>query len=573
MVGSADETLSKATDESYSLAIGPSSTATARAPTVFGALHALETFSQLAQLGSLSTSLYVEDRPLWPHRGLMVDAARRFLPLPLLRSIIDGLAYSKMNVLHMHLTDEPAARFESKVYPELTAHLPPGTFYTQADLKALIAYAKGRGVRIIAELDVPAHAGGLRPLEAAGRGLSYCDKAKTTLASDAKTLAVVDKLFEELATIFEEEEALHFGADEACKHDVCPEGCSYEQVHALEKHVQATIKDKLGKTPMGWNDVFSDPKASAPNAAAEGTLIQNWGKQSLATFAGKGFSVLDSNYQQMYLQQQCCRGSDVPTGAHDKYSLCFYRDSGAGLTGGGGGGGGGNSPPNPLRKFMDGGEVAMWSDNYCPAPHCAINGTYGWMYDSPAQDAVFSESFGNVVFPGTASAAGSLWNWNSSLAPHFLPSTEMQNAIDAHTRRLTQRNVRACQPGCACDWDSSCLGNASSFYAPSGAATPKNVKVTLTNGGCPFKVHVKARTPCSTLTGHDLVPGGLALGETGTVAGSDFILSGLADHGKTEKDGDQFSTWVGDGTWMNVVISLNVTCDDTTYISMVPVAV
>ena len=116
---------------------------------------------------------------------------------------------------------------------------------------------------------------------------------------------------------------------------------------------------------MGWNDVFSDPKVSEPNAAMAGTIIQNWGKKPTSSFAAKGFPVVDSTYTEMYLSNQCCRIAP-PTGPYDKFKLCYWRDASEGIS-------------TDLRKLVDGGEVAMWSDLYCGSPHCAINGTYGWM--------------------------------------------------------------------------------------------------------------------------------------------------------------------------------------------------
>eukprot|EP00656_Telonema_subtile_P057455 TRINITY_DN9455_c0_g1_i2.p1 TRINITY_DN9455_c0_g1~~TRINITY_DN9455_c0_g1_i2.p1 ORF type:complete len:322 (-),score=94.50 TRINITY_DN9455_c0_g1_i2:142-1107(-) len=319
--------------------------------TVYGAMYGMESFSQLVSERLLSEEVAVQDAPGFRHRGLMVDTGRRFLPIPLLRSIIDGLGYTKMNVLHLHLSDEPAVRFESKLYPELTAGL-NGAFYTQEELQALVAYAKQRGVRVEPEIDVPAHAGGFKPL--VSKGIQYCDEQMTTLSDSASTLAVLDALFKEVAGVFNESEVIHFGADEACKSDVCPGNCTFDSVHALEKHMQQTIA-ALGKTPVGWNDVFSDPKTSAPNAALPGTVIQNWGKSSLDVFAAGGFHALDSAYQSMYLSQQCCSTSP-PTGPHDKYSLCYWKDTAS------------NVLPAHL-GLIDGGEVAMWSDMYLSLIH------------------------------------------------------------------------------------------------------------------------------------------------------------------------------------------------------------
>jgi len=550
-VTSSDETLSSATNESYSIQISGTD-ASIDAVTVYGAIRGLETFSQLVSIGSLTTNLTVSDEPFAVHRGLMVDTARRFLPLDLLRSLVDGLQFSKLNVLHLHLSDEPAFRMESTLFPELNADIPDKSYYTQSEMRDFISYARDRGVRVVPEIDLPGHAGGLAPL-AKTQNVTFCDgDQQTTLASDASTLAVVDKLLSEVASVFSDERVFHFGADEVCKHDVCPAGCNFDDVHAFEEHVQRTLVN-LGKTPMGWNDVFSDPKGEEPNAALPGTIVQNWGTKAPTTFAEKNFHVVDSNYRQMYLNQQCCRVVP-PTKPGDKYSMCYYRDSAQDMVG------------TPLARFFEGGETAQWSDNYCPAPECKINGTFGWMY-SRSMDAVFSESFSRSVFPGAAAAAGQLWSgYDTNLVPKGLPSDTFVESINAHTTRLNDRGVAACRVGCACDWESSCIGNASAFYGNKKDATPLNQRITLVNRGCDFTVKVRARTPCSTKNGDDL--GTLSgMNATFEVVGSDFILVGTTSD-KTVKAGDQFSIWVGDSTWMNLVETLYVTCDDTDYIYM-----
>ena len=104
------------TDESYSLTIpecgsvGASAFAFAQAATVYGALRALETFSQLVVF-DFDNSVYVvrqaplviKDAPRFPHRGLMIDTSRHFQPLPTNRSMIDSLPFAKLNVLHWQL--------------------------------------------------------------------------------------------------------------------------------------------------------------------------------------------------------------------------------------------------------------------------------------------------------------------------------------------------------------------------------------------------------------------------------------------------------------------------------------
>ena len=211
------------------------------------------------------------------------------------------------------------------------------------------------------------------------------------------------------------------------------------------------------------------------------------------------------------------------------------------------------------------GEVAMWTDSYCPSPSCSINGSYGWMHER-SQDNLFFESFSNMVFPHSYAAAGSLWSgYSSDLVPKGLPSDAFIDTLDAHTFRLRQRNISSCSSGCTCDWGSSCVGNQSAFYG--GVETSLNENIVLRNTGCDVNVKVKQRSPCSKLNEDDLgvlTPNG----DSFTVQGSDFILT-ASDHGSV-KASDQFSLWIGDSTWMDVSLVLNVSCDDGSYIYMTP---
>ncbi|KAK2720671.1 chitooligosaccharidolytic beta-N-acetylglucosaminidase-like isoform X2 [Artemia franciscana] len=158
------------TNESYSLWVnteGTSTVASIAAETCFGARHGLETLSQLISwdyaFGSLimQTSATIIDAPAYPHRGLMVDTARNFISLEKLLHIIDGLAHDKMNTLHLHLSDANSFPFDSKRVPQMAKYgaYSPRKVYSFEDLKELGEYANVRGVRIIPEIDAPAHAG------------------------------------------------------------------------------------------------------------------------------------------------------------------------------------------------------------------------------------------------------------------------------------------------------------------------------------------------------------------------------------------------------------------------------
>ena len=111
-------------NESYSLAVALNGSATLTAPTVWGALRGLETLSQLVSYDFLAKvyriapvlPLVIDDEPRFPHRGLMLDCGRHFLPISQLESTINALTYAKMNVLHLHLTESGAISIDSHVF-------------------------------------------------------------------------------------------------------------------------------------------------------------------------------------------------------------------------------------------------------------------------------------------------------------------------------------------------------------------------------------------------------------------------------------------------------------------------
>ena len=151
-------------DESYSLSLSEGG-GTLTAPSVWGALRGLETFAQLVQWDGdryvlCGLPLSVSDRPRFAWRGLLIDTARHYLPLPSLLAMLDAMAALKLNTLHWHLTDAHA--FPLQLDGAHTARLAAGALhashvYTAADLRAVVAAARLRGVRVVPELDMPGH--------------------------------------------------------------------------------------------------------------------------------------------------------------------------------------------------------------------------------------------------------------------------------------------------------------------------------------------------------------------------------------------------------------------------------
>lgn len=147
------------------LAIDSPDAATLFALSVWGVLRGLESFSQLLHMADDATSLRlnltsIEDAPRFAHRGLLLDTARHFMPLDTIRTLLDGMAYTKLNVFHWHIVDDQSFPYQSRQFPELSeraAYHPTQAVYTANDTAAVIEYARLRGIRVLVELDTPGH--------------------------------------------------------------------------------------------------------------------------------------------------------------------------------------------------------------------------------------------------------------------------------------------------------------------------------------------------------------------------------------------------------------------------------
>jgi hexosaminidase len=150
-------------DESYQLII-TSNKISINAANDLGALHGLETLLQLLQ--NNNTSFYfpvveISDSPRFTWRGLMIDAARHFQPVDVIKRNLDAMASMKMNVFHWHLADDQGWRIQLKNHPKLTELASDGYFYTQEEIKNIVKYADERGILVVPEIDVPGHASAL----------------------------------------------------------------------------------------------------------------------------------------------------------------------------------------------------------------------------------------------------------------------------------------------------------------------------------------------------------------------------------------------------------------------------
>ncbi len=321
-----------------------------------GVVRGLETFLQLvgpdpAAPGFTVPNLEVRDEPRFPWRGLSLDVSRHFIPVDGILRTIDGMAAVKLNVFHWHLSDDQGFRAESKRYPRLQREGSEGQFYTQAEIRDIIAYARQRGVRIVPEFDMPGHATswlagypelGSRPgpyqiVRAYGDPSGVIDPTRES------TYRFLDGFLGEMTKLFPDE-YFHIGGDEvdAKQWNSQPRIRDYMKQHHMgtAAELQAYFNQRVqkilaryGKRMVGWDEILGPglPKS---------VVIQSWrGQKSLAEAGRQGYSgILSAGF---YL--------DLMRPAAEHYAVDPLKGDTAGLT------------PEEQKRIL-GGEAAMWEE-------------------------------------------------------------------------------------------------------------------------------------------------------------------------------------------------------------------
>ena len=244
-------------DEGYRLTIAPRGVEV-EAAAEWGVLRAFATLVQLVQGGAQGPSLpclTIDDAPRFPWRGLMIDTARHFIRLETLMDTLDAMALFKLNVLHLHLSDDQAFRFRSRAHPELAD---PKAAYDADELRALVRAAGDRGIRVVPELDVPGHvASWLAVHPEWGMGAPVAAPATRfgvhpccLNPEDPAAMRAVRTLFGELAEVFPDR-FVHFGGDEVHLPDADP-----TTVQAPFNAQLLPALRNLDKTPIAWDEVM-----------------------------------------------------------------------------------------------------------------------------------------------------------------------------------------------------------------------------------------------------------------------------------------------------------------------------
>jgi hexosaminidase len=296
-------------DESYVLEVSASG-AKLTAPTPLGTMHGLQTFLQLvdvSQDGFAAPSVIIQDKPRFPWRGLMIDSARHFIPLDVIKRNLDGMEAVKMNVFHWHLSENQGFRVESRKFPKVHELGSDGLFYTQDEIRDVIVYARDRGIRVVPELDMPGHSTAWfvgHPELASGKGPYEIERRWGIFdaamdPTNEKVYKFLDDLIGEMAKIFPDH-FFHIGGDEVNgkEWDANPKIQAYMKAHGIKNNdaLQAYFSGRVqklvvkhGKAVVGWDEVL------VPGVPKD-IVIQSWrGQASLAQAAKQGYRGILSN--------------------------------------------------------------------------------------------------------------------------------------------------------------------------------------------------------------------------------------------------------------------------------------
>ncbi|XP_057961121.1 beta-hexosaminidase 3 [Malania oleifera] len=405
---SAKDELQYGIDESYQLSIPANRKKTfayVQAQTVYGALQGLQTFSQLCHFNFTTRVVEVHqapwtitDQPRFSYRGLLIDTSRHYQPLPVIKSVIDSMVYTKLNVLHWHIVDSQSFPLEIPSYPKLWDGAYSVTErYTMADAAEIVSYAKKRGINVLAEIDVPGHA--------LSWGIGYptlwpsTDCWEPLDVSNEFTFKVIDGVLSDFSKIFKYR-FVHLGGDEvntSCwittphirqwlsKHRM-------DESDAYEYFVLRAQKIALshGYEIINWEETFNN----FGNKLSRRTVVHNWLEAGVAEkVVAAGLRCIVSNQDKWYLDHLDTTWQE------------FYM----------------NEPLSNIidpmqQKLVIGGEVCMWGEH------------------------VDASDIEQTIWPRAAAAAERLWTPYDKLAKNPM---EVIGRLKHFRCLLNQRGVAA----------------------------------------------------------------------------------------------------------------------------------
>ncbi len=344
-------------DESYHLDISTTHVQlTAANP--LGVLHGLQTFLQLVRITPQGFSVPVvaiDDQPRFPWRGLMIDVGRHFMPVSVIERNLDGMEAVKLNVFHWHLSDDQGFRVESKRFPLLQEKGSGGLYYTQKQIGEVVQYARDRGIRVVAEFDMPCHttswlaayprlASGAGPYQIATRW-GILDAAMDPTRES--TYQFIDQFLGEMTALFPDA-YFHIGGDECDgkEWDANARIQAFMHAHGLKDNaaLQSYFTGRVQKLVAGHHKIMEGWDEVLQPDTPRDVVIQSWrGQTALAAAARQGNRALLSTGYYLDLNQSAAQHYLVDPLGGDAASL---------------------TPEQKTRVL--GGEAAMWSEYVTP---------------------------------------------------------------------------------------------------------------------------------------------------------------------------------------------------------------
>lgn len=367
-----DETIA---NEGYKLVV-TSDNISISASNQVGAYYAFQTLRQISSYdlgGREVPCCVIEDEPRFGFRGVSLDVSRHFFTVEYVKKFIDMLFMNKLNVFHWHLTDDNGWRIEIKKYPLLTElgskrsftqlggwkcvtkveEKEYGGFYTQEEIKDVVAYAKARGITIIPEIDFPAHCNAAfvgykelacREIESEVFGFFGGDFPvirnknlnwnRTLCLGKDTTFDFVYGVLDEVCELFDSP-YIHVGGDEAprnewkkCEH--CQKVMKENNLKDEEmlqgwftNKISAYLKSK-GRMMIGWNEIL---KSSNVDSSDKNIVVQYWTPQrdkNAEKYVNSGGKMIMSNHQSFYF--------DMPYAMYPLQNTYNYRPEDFGVT-------------------------------------------------------------------------------------------------------------------------------------------------------------------------------------------------------------------------------------------------
>ncbi|MEP7148197.1 MAG: family 20 glycosylhydrolase [Acidobacteriota bacterium] len=295
-----------ASREKYTLVVSPDHIEIAGSEA--GAFYAMQSLIQLVRPGRQEKELVIPkvavvDQPRFQYRGMHLDVARHFMPVAFVKKYIDLMSQYKFNYFHWHLTEDQGWRIEIKKYPRLTEigskrpetvkernltpyigdGIPHGGFYTQKEIKDVVAYARERHITVIPEIELPGHASAaLAAYPQFGCKTDYKYKVQTTWGIFKEVYCPTDETFkfledvlDETIKLFPDSPYIHIGGDEVLK-DHWKESAFVQELkkkenlkdeHEVQSYFVRRIEkfiNSRGKKMIGWDEILEG--GLAPNA-------------------------------------------------------------------------------------------------------------------------------------------------------------------------------------------------------------------------------------------------------------------------------------------------------------------